>query len=37
MEHISIIPDHRQAWKVEHELSNILLLTICAVISGAEG
>ncbi|HGT8101447.1 TPA: hypothetical protein ACM5LH_004615, partial [Escherichia coli] len=21
MEHISIIPDHRQAWKVEHELS----------------
>ncbi|ENT7525155.1 hypothetical protein, partial [Escherichia coli] len=23
MEHISIIPDHRQAWKVEHELSNI--------------
>ncbi|EFN5185798.1 ISAs1 family transposase [Escherichia coli] len=36
MEHISIIPDYRQAWKVEHELSDILLLTICAVISGAE-
>ena len=28
MEHISIIPDYRQAWKVEHKLSDILLLTI---------
>ena len=37
MEHISTIPDYRQAWKVEHKLSDILLLTICAVISGAEG
>ncbi|EPY6185823.1 transposase family protein, partial [Escherichia coli] len=37
MEHISIIPDSRQVWKVEHKLSDILLLTICAVISGAEG
>ena len=37
MEHISIIPDYRQAWNVEHKLSDILLLTICAVISGAEG
>ena len=37
MEHISIIPDYRQAWKVEHKLSDILLLTICDVISGAEG
>ena len=37
MEHISNIPDYRQAWKVEHKLSDILLLTICAVISGAEG
>ena len=36
MEHISIIPDYRQAWKVEHKLSDILLLTICAVISGAD-
>ncbi len=24
MEHISIIPDYRQAWKVEHKLSDIL-------------
>ena len=37
MGHISIIPDYRQAWKMEHKLSDILLLTICAVISGAEG
>ncbi|MGT5107852.1 transposase family protein, partial [Escherichia coli] len=37
MEHISIIPDYSQAWKVEHKLSDILLLTICAVISGVEG
>ena len=36
MEHISVIPDYRQAWNVEHKLSEILLLTICAVISGAE-
>ncbi len=26
MEHISIIPDYRQAWKVEHKLSDILPL-----------
>lgn len=37
MAHISIIPDYRQPWKVEHKLSDILLLTIFAVISGAEG
>ncbi len=24
MEHISIIPDSRQAWKVEHKLSDII-------------
>ncbi|CAD6165757.1 transposase family protein, partial [Escherichia coli] len=37
MEHISVIPDYRQAWKVEHKLSDILLLIISAVISGTEG
>lgn len=37
MAHISIIPDYRQQWKIKHKLSDILLLTICAVISGAEG
>ncbi|ENC1058587.1 transposase family protein, partial [Escherichia coli] len=33
----SIIPDDRQVWKVEHKLSNILLLIICVIIFGAEG
>ncbi|WP_413477380.1 ISAs1 family transposase [Serratia proteamaculans] len=37
MKHITIIPDYRQSWKVEHKLSDILLLAICAVIAGAEG
>ncbi|TGB60744.1 ISAs1 family transposase, partial [Escherichia sp. E5028] len=37
MEHISIILDYRQVCKVEHELSGILVLTIFAVISVAEG
>lgn len=37
MLHISIISNERQPWKVEHNLSDILLLTICAVIYGAEG
>lgn len=37
MAHILIIPDYRKSWEVEHKLSGILLLTICAVISGAEG
>ncbi|PJE77710.1 hypothetical protein CI610_03366 [invertebrate metagenome] len=29
IEQLSIISDPRQAWKVEHNLSDILLLTIC--------
>ncbi|WP_137473266.1 transposase family protein, partial [Escherichia coli] len=37
MEHISITSDYRHARKVEHKLSDILLLTICAVISCADG
>lgn len=37
MAHILIIPDYRKSWEVEHKLSGIFLLTICAVISGAEG
>ena len=36
MEHISIIPDYRQTWKVEHKLSDILLLAIFAIISDAK-
>jgi predicted transposase YbfD/YdcC len=37
MHHLSIVPDFRQAWKVQHQLSDILFLTVCAVICGAEG
>lgn len=37
MKHISIIPGYRQSLEVDHKLSDILLLSICAVISGAEG
>ncbi len=36
-EHFSIIQGPRQSWKVEHNLFDILLLTVCAVIAGAEG
>ena len=36
-EHFSIIKDPRQSWKREHKLFDILLLTICAVIAGADG
>lgn len=34
---ISVIKDFRQDWKIEHKLTDILLLTICAAICGAEG
>lgn len=37
MHHLSIVPDFRQAWKIRHQLSDILFLTVCAVICGAEG
>ncbi|ERS90731.1 hypothetical protein Q671_17775, partial [Halomonas sp. PBN3] len=37
MHHLSIIPDFRQAWKIKHQLSDILFLTVGAVICGAEG
>ena len=37
MDHISIIRDPRQSWKVEHTLSDIIFLTISSVIAGAEG
>ncbi len=29
MEHISIIPDYRQAWKVEHKLSDSTVNYLC--------
>lgn len=31
--YFSIISDYRQEGKVNHKLSNVILLTICAVIS----
>ncbi|EHM3444056.1 ISAs1 family transposase, partial [Salmonella enterica subsp. enterica] len=37
LDHISVIPDYRQQGKIDHKLMDILLLTVCAVISGAEG
>ena len=37
LDHISVIRDPRQSWKVEHTLSDIIFLTISAVIAGAEG
>ncbi|RAU18157.1 ISAs1 family transposase [Nitrincola tibetensis] len=36
-EHLAVIKDPRQTWKVEHNLTDILLLTICAVMAGSEG
>ena len=37
IDQLSSIEDYRQEWKIEHNLLDILLLTICAVIAGAEG
>jgi predicted transposase YbfD/YdcC len=35
--YFSITPDFRQSWKVQHQLSYILILVVCAVIYGSEG
>ncbi|HEB1789371.1 TPA: transposase family protein [Escherichia albertii] len=37
LEYISVIPDYRQQGKIDHKLMDILFLTVCAVMSGAEG
>ncbi len=37
IEHFSIIKDYRQTGKVDHKLTDIILLVVCGVISGAEG
>lgn len=37
LEHFESLDDPRQPWKVLYPLSEILLLCLCAVISGAEG
>ncbi|BEI22399.1 hypothetical protein KKIDH5335_07310 [Vibrio fluvialis] len=31
--HFDVIPDHRQQGKVERKLTDIILLTICAILS----
>lgn len=36
LDYISIIPDYRQQGKIRHKLSDILLLTICAIIVGSD-
>ncbi len=36
-DHISIIKDPRQQWKIEHKLTDIIFLSIVAVIGGADG
>ncbi|HGF7203529.1 TPA: transposase family protein, partial [Vibrio cholerae] len=35
--HFQIIKDYRQESKVDHKLSDIILLTICGVLSGHDG
>jgi predicted transposase YbfD/YdcC len=37
LEHISIIREPRQEWKITHKLSEILFLAITATIAGSEG
>ena len=34
--HFERITDPRQSWKIEHSLMEIVVMTICAVISGCE-
>ena len=34
IEHFSNLQDYRQPWKVEHKLTDILLLVICVMIGG---
>ena len=37
MNTLSVIYDPRQQWKIEHKLTDVLVLIICAVIAGCEG
>ena len=37
LDHISVIRDPRQAWKIEHTLTDIIFLTTAAVVAGVEG
>lgn len=37
LNHISIIKDPRQSWKISHKLADVIFLTVTALIAGAEG
>ena len=37
LHYLPIIPDFRQSWKVQHQLSDILFLVVCTVICSSEG
>ena len=37
IEHFSNVQDFRQPWKVEHKLTDIFLLVVCAMIASARG
>lgn len=37
LDHISIIKDPRQSWKISHKLADVIFLTVTALIAGAEG
>jgi predicted transposase YbfD/YdcC len=37
LHYLSVVSDFRQSWKVQHQLSDILFLVVCAVICGSEG
>ena len=37
LEQLATITDPRQSWKVEHKLTDIMLLAVCGVIAGADG
>lgn len=37
LDHISLIKDPRQSWKISHKLADIIFLTVTALIAGAEG
>ena len=36
LDHFKEMEDYRQAWKVRHKLIDIIVIIICAVVSGAE-
>ena len=37
MEHLSVLPDPRKETNRKHQLIDILMITVCAVMAGAQG